>query len=50
MQTRRELFLERMDGLIRGNGWEERIRAPVFSGAGSSIPRWAEGAGPTRCR
>ena len=41
-KTRRELFLERMDGLIPWQKLEERIR-PVYS-----KPAW--GAGLIRCR
>ena len=41
-KTRREVFLERMDGLIPWQRLEERIR-PYY-------PRRAEDAGPTTCR
>ena len=43
-ETPRELFLERMDGLIPWERLEERSLPPAFSGAGSSIPRRADGA------
>ena len=45
-KTRRELFLERMDGLIPWPRLEGRIRPPAFSGAGSSTPRPARAAIP----
>ena len=41
-KTRRELFLERMDGLIPWRSLEERIR-PYY-------PKPGKGATPTRCR
>ena len=41
-KTRRELFLERMDGLIPWQKLEERIR-PVY-------PKPGKGRGLTRCR
>ncbi len=37
-KTRRELFLERMDGLIPWQRLEERSRPPAFKGAGLSNP------------
>ena len=41
-QTRREIFLERMDGLIPWQKLEERIRP--------FLPSRARAAGLTRCR
>ena len=41
-KTRREVFLERMDGLIPWGELEERI-SPVYSKGGAD-------AGPMRCR
>jgi hypothetical protein len=49
-KTRRELFLERMDGLSPWQSLEARILPPAFSGAGSSTPRLARADGPTRWR
>ena len=45
-KTRRELFLERMAGLIPWRRLEERIRPPAFSGAGSPIPKAGRGRQP----
>ena len=42
-QTRREIFLERMDGLIPWQKLEERIRPFLW-------PSRARAAGLTRCR
>ena len=41
-KTRRELFLERMDGLIPWQNLEERIH--------QFMPSGARGVGPTPCR
>ena len=41
-QTRREIFLERMDGLIPGKSWK--------SASARFMPSRARAAGLTRCR